>query len=64
MSLKIEPSPFHAKNSVRELKQSVRSFNQKVAYPLLYFGLCRVKEWQVTLGVALAVSAVSSFVPV
>lgn len=26
--------------------------------------MCRVKEWRVTLGVTLAVSAVSSFVPV
>ena len=33
-----------------------------------HFGIislnCRVKEWRVTLGVTLAVSAVSSFVPV
>jgi hypothetical protein len=31
-------------------------------YPSL--GTRRVKEWRVTLGVTLAVSAVSSFVPV
>ena len=31
---------------------------------VMAFISCRVKEWRVTLGVTLAVSAVSSFVPV